>query len=86
MGEGSDGFCLAKYFCSYFPSDFLHSIKSYNMEPPAFLPPLEEGVLHIFIALKNPPPQLGLNLQTLGPMASTPPRQREHSYSVVFCD
>jgi hypothetical protein len=31
----------------------------------------KEGVLRIFIALKNPSPQLSLNLQPLGPVAST---------------
>jgi hypothetical protein len=30
-----------------------------------------EGMLQIFIALKNPLPWPGLNLKTLGPMAST---------------
>jgi hypothetical protein len=31
----------------------------------------KEGMLWIFITLKNPSPQLGLKPQTLGPMAST---------------
>jgi hypothetical protein len=31
----------------------------------------KEGVLRIFIALKNPPPWLGLNLRPMGPVAST---------------
>jgi hypothetical protein len=30
----------------------------------------KEGMVQIFIALKNPSPGLGLNPQTLGPMAS----------------
>jgi hypothetical protein len=39
------------------------------------LPIQEEGVLQIFITLKNPSPWLGLNPQPLGPVASTtPPR------------
>jgi hypothetical protein len=33
--------------------------------------PLKEGALRIFIALKNPSPQLGLNPRTLGLTAST---------------
>jgi hypothetical protein len=45
----------------------------------ALLPIQEEGVLRIFIALKNPSPWLGLNPQPLGPVASTltttPPRR-----------
>jgi hypothetical protein len=32
---------------------------------------LKEGVLRIFIALKNPSPRLGLNPRPLGPVAST---------------
>jgi hypothetical protein len=46
---------------------------------PALLPVQEEGVLRIFIALKNPSLWLGLNPQPLGPVASTltttPPRR-----------
>jgi hypothetical protein len=38
MGKGSNEFGLAKYFCSYFPSEFLHAIKSYDMRPLALLP------------------------------------------------
>jgi len=37
----------------------------------SFTSALKEGVLWIFIAVKNPSLQLGLNIQTLGPMAST---------------
>jgi hypothetical protein len=36
-----------------------------------FTSPLKEGMLQIFITLKNPSPQLGLNMWTLGPMAGT---------------
>jgi hypothetical protein len=43
-----------------------------------FTSPPKGGVLRILTALKNPSPQLGLNPQTLDPMASTltitPPR------------
>jgi hypothetical protein len=41
--------------------------------------PLKEGMLQFFVTLKNPSPQLALNLQTLGTLTSTlaitPPRQ-----------
>jgi hypothetical protein len=40
------------------------------MGPTASCPP-KEDVLCIFIALENPSPQLGLNLQTMGTMANT---------------
>jgi hypothetical protein len=47
---------------------------------PALLPIREEGVLQIFITLKNPSPSPGSNLQPLSPVASTltttPPRRR----------
>jgi hypothetical protein len=46
---------------------------------PALLPIREEGVLRIFIALKNPSPWSGSNLQPFDPVASTltttPPRR-----------
>jgi hypothetical protein len=45
-----------------------------------YFPP-KEGVLRIFIVLKNPSPLSGLNLRPLGPMATTltptPPKRRE---------
>jgi hypothetical protein len=45
---------------------------------PALLPIQQEGVLRIFITLKDPLPWLGLNPQPVGPVASTltttPPR------------
>jgi hypothetical protein len=47
----------------------------------ALLPIRQEGVLRIFIALKNPSPWPGSNTQPLGPVASTltttPPRQHD---------
>jgi hypothetical protein len=59
-------------------SDFLLAVKSYDMGADGFTSCPKEGVLRIFISLKNPSPQLGLNLQTLGPISSilniTPPR------------
>jgi hypothetical protein len=36
--------------------DLLHAVKSYDMGPCALLPIREEGVLWIFIVLKNPSP------------------------------
>jgi hypothetical protein len=36
-----------------------------------FISPLKEGMLWISVTLKNPLTWLGLNLPTLGPMAST---------------
>jgi hypothetical protein len=49
------------------------------MGSPALLPILKEGVLQIFIALKNPSPWPGSNPQPLGPAANTltttPPRR-----------
>jgi hypothetical protein len=52
-------------------TDLSHAIKSYNMGPPALPPIREEGVLWIFIALKNPSPWPGLNPRPLSPVAST---------------
>jgi hypothetical protein len=48
----------------------LHAVKSYDIGNPALLPIREEGVLRIFIALKNPSPWPGSNPQSLSPMAS----------------
>jgi hypothetical protein len=48
----------------------LHAIKSYHVGPSRFTS-LEEGVLRIFITLKNPLPWPGSNPQPLGPVAST---------------
>jgi hypothetical protein len=42
---------------------FLHGASGFTY-------PLKEGVLQIFISLKNPLPRPGLNLQTLGQMAN----------------
>jgi hypothetical protein len=41
------------------------------MGPSGLLPIREEGVLRIFIALKNPSPWPGSNLRSWGPVAST---------------
>jgi hypothetical protein len=49
-----------------------------TLDLPALPPIREEGMLRIFIALKNPSPWLGSNLQPFGPVAITlttaPPR------------
>jgi hypothetical protein len=46
--------------------DLLHAVKSYDVGPPALLPIREEGMLRIFIALKNSIPSAGFELATLG--------------------
>jgi hypothetical protein len=57
----------------YMPSNLM------TWDLPALLPIRDEGVQQIFIALKNPSPWLGSNLQLLGPVANTlmttPPRR-----------
>jgi hypothetical protein len=57
----------------------LHVVKSYDGDLLALLSIREEGVLLIFIALKNPSIWQSSNPQTLGPVASilttTPPRR-----------
>jgi hypothetical protein len=49
--------------------------------------PQKEGVLRIYITLKNPLPCPGLNLRTVNPMAHTLtitlPRQRSHRMLVL---
>jgi hypothetical protein len=56
---------------------------------PALLPIQEESVLRIFIALENPSPWPGSNLQTLGPVASTltttPPRRLTNTRIQQYC-
>jgi hypothetical protein len=49
----------------------LHFVKSYDMGPSRFTSHPKEGVLRIFIALKNQSPWPGSNPQTMGPVAST---------------
>jgi hypothetical protein len=66
----------------------LRAVKSYDMGPPTLLPIREEGVLRIFIVLKNPSPWPGSNPTTLGLVASTltttPPR-RLGRYCIQTC-
>jgi hypothetical protein len=59
MGKGNE-FGIGKYFCSYFPSNFLHAVKTYNMGLWLYFP-LKEGVLQTFITLRNESPWPGLN-------------------------
>jgi hypothetical protein len=65
--------------------DILHTVKSYDMGPSLFTSHPKEGVLRIFIALKNPSPWPGFNPLHLGPVASTlnttPPRWHTPWYS-----
>jgi hypothetical protein len=42
----------------------LHAVKSYDIGPSALLPIRQEGVLRIFIALKNPSPWPGFEPAT----------------------
>jgi hypothetical protein len=49
---------------SHFKRYFLHAVKSYDMGLAALLRIREEGVLRIFIALKNPIAFAGLELTT----------------------
>jgi hypothetical protein len=44
----------------------LHTVKSYDMGPSRFTYHQKEGVLRIFIALKNPSPWPGFEPATLG--------------------
>jgi hypothetical protein len=71
MGEGNDEFGLVKYFCSYFPSDFLLALKSYDMGLPAILPLGRKAYCGFLSPLKIHHPRPGLNPRTFGPMAST---------------
>jgi hypothetical protein len=62
-------------FCPIIPVGFQEFFyMSWNLttwDLPALIPIREEGVLRIFIALKNPSPWPGSNPQPLGPVAST---------------
>jgi hypothetical protein len=69
MGKRNEKLAL-QYFRSYLQVTFT-SRKILQHGASGFTSPLKEGVLLIFIALKKPLPQPGLNLQTLHQMAST---------------
>jgi hypothetical protein len=65
----------------------LHAVKFYDMGPSPLLLIREEGVLRIFIALKNLSSWPGSKRQPLGPVASTPtttpPRRLTVGYTNV---
>jgi hypothetical protein len=67
MGEGNEDLLYPRGTSRV----LLHAIKSSDMGPPALLPIRKEGVLRIFIALKNPSPWPGSSPQPLGTVAST---------------
>jgi hypothetical protein len=76
VGEGNENLVHSS------PWDFkssLHAVKYYDMGPSGFTSHPKEGVLRIFIALKNPSPWPGSYQQPLGPVVSTltttPPRR-----------
>jgi hypothetical protein len=69
MGEGNENIVYPSPWD--FKEFFLHVVKSYDMGPFGFIPIREEGVLQIFIALKNPSPWPGSNTQPLSPVAGT---------------
>jgi hypothetical protein len=76
IGEGNENLVYSSLGTSRV---LLHVVKSYDMGPPALFPIRAEGMLRIFIALKNTSPWPGSNPQPLGPVASTltttPPRR-----------
>jgi hypothetical protein len=57
---------LRSIFFSYFPSDYLHAINLTTRGGSDFTSPQEEGVVQIFIALKNPSPLPGFEPTNLG--------------------
>jgi hypothetical protein len=78
-GRRSENF--AYQYLKYLKGSFTcRKILRHGMGPSRLLPIREEGVLRIFIALKNPTHWPGSNPRPLGPVASTPtttpPRRR----------
>jgi hypothetical protein len=69
FGEGDDQFSPRSIFV-HTSKLFLIFYKILLYGANGFTYLLEEGMLQIFIALKNPSPQMGFNPQTWGPMAS----------------
>jgi hypothetical protein len=66
----------------------LHAIKSYDMGSPDLFSTRKEGVLRIFIPLKNPLPWPGSNPQASGPAPSTlttPPQRLATDMSGSQC-
>jgi hypothetical protein len=68
--------------------NLLHAVKILRHGTSGFTSHLKDGVLWIFIALKNPLPWSGLNLQPFGPVASTltttPPRQLMANHTMAL--
>jgi hypothetical protein len=62
MGERGEMRILSIHPCGT-SRDILHAVKSYDMGPSVFTSHPKEGVLRIFIALKNPSLWLGSNPQ-----------------------
>jgi hypothetical protein len=81
MGEGIENLVSPSPWTSRV---LLHASNSYDMGPPALLPIRKEGVLRIFVALKNPSPWPGSNPQPLGPVASTLTTTPQTRPSVFF--
>jgi hypothetical protein len=77
MAEGLREFCL--YSIWHTSRDLLTCSKILRHGTSGFTSYLKEGVLHIFISLKNPSPRSGLNPRPMGPVTSTltttPPRR-----------
>jgi hypothetical protein len=69
-------------YTKYFKGSFTCR-KTLRHETSGFTSHPKEGVLRIFISLRNPSPQPGLNPQPLGIVANTltttPPRRLNHS-------
>jgi hypothetical protein len=82
--EGNEKFCL---FIPVGLKEFFYiPVKSYDMGPPALLHIREEGVLRIFIPLKNPSLWPGIEPSILGPVASTlttTPTKASHASKVT---
>jgi hypothetical protein len=64
MGRNGE-FGLAQYFSSYFPSDVIHAIKSYDVGPPVLLP-LRRKWYCRFLSLLNSIASAGFELANLG--------------------
>jgi hypothetical protein len=62
---------LADVVCLSYCSGFFKCHKILRHGADGFTSPVKEGVLQIFIALKNTSLGRGLNPRTLGPVAST---------------
>jgi hypothetical protein len=88
-GEGNDEFCLTKYLF-HTSKGSLTCHKFLRDGADSFTFPPKEGVLQIFIALKNPSPSAGFHPRTLDSMASTltitPPRRLSCNITIATSD